>query len=330
MKITDFCLVFVVIFFPVFLIVGYHVQDQRNVHFTELKYAAALRTAVQDAGSMLNVNERQEFESGYGSAKFFKADKELALETLYRTLYANLGIEDDAAAQQALNSYIPAIVVVDYDGYWVYSEEEYKGADGVALAKHLWHPKKPYSYSDRAGNLIHFTLDNVVEAYHAGTGTWVRGLQREIGPTSTIPLMQDGEKYEQVRKTTIVQAIEDDLANVINRHNEIAARNGVSYVFTLPLISREEWNNSIDDIGIIAFIQGIPIGEQALNNYALGSGRLVKSTVIKAGVDRRTGIRYYSRGDCTDDLDIVETFTSAKEAAANGYFEKSCSRAIEP
>lgn len=72
MKITDFCLVFIVIFFPVFLIMGYHVQDQRNVRFTELKYVTALRTAVQDAGSMLNVNERQEFESGYGSAKFLK------------------------------------------------------------------------------------------------------------------------------------------------------------------------------------------------------------------------------------------------------------------
>lgn len=330
MKITDFCLVFIVIFFPVFLIVGYHVQDQRNVRFTELKYVTALRTAVQDAGSMLNVNERQEFESGYGSAKFFKADKELALDTFYHTLYANLGIEEDAAAQQALDRYIPAVVVIDYDGYWVYAEEEYKGADGMAYAKHLWLPKKPYSYSDRAGNMVHFTLDNVVEAYQAGSGTWIRGLQRELGPTSSIPLLQDGVRYEQVRRTTIVQAIEDDLANVINRHNEKAVRNGASYVFTLPLISQEEWNNSIDDIGILAFIQGITIGEQALNNYALGSGRLVKSTVIKAGVDHRTGIRYYSRGDCAGDLDAAETFTSAKEAAANGYFEKPCTRAFEP
>ncbi|OZB95095.1 hypothetical protein [Paenibacillus sp. XY044] len=328
MKITDYCLVFIVIFFPVFLIVGYHVQDQQDVEYTELKYVTALRTAVQDAGSMLNVNERQDFESGYSSAKFFKADKELALDAFYRSLYANLGIEGDEAAQQTLDGYIPAIMVVDYDGYWVYSEVEYLGVDGEVYAKHLWQPKKPYSYSDKAGNLIHFTLDNVMEAYDAASGTWTRGLQRELGPTSSIPLLQDGERFEQVRRTTIVQAIENDLANNINRHNEFAARNGISYVFTLPLISREEWNNSIDDIGIMAFIQGIPVGDQALNNYALGSGRLVKSAVIRAGVDSRTGIHYYSRGDCADDLEVLETFTSPKEAAANGYFEKPCTRAF--
>lgn len=48
MKITDFSIVFVLIFVPAFLMSGYSVKDQQNVQFLETKYAAALRTAVQD------------------------------------------------------------------------------------------------------------------------------------------------------------------------------------------------------------------------------------------------------------------------------------------
>ncbi len=96
MKITDFSIVFVLIFVPAFLMSGYSVKDQQNVQFLETKYAAALRTAVQDGASVLNKNEMQEFEAGYGSEKFFRADKEQALAMFYKSLYANLGIEDDA------------------------------------------------------------------------------------------------------------------------------------------------------------------------------------------------------------------------------------------
>lgn len=324
MKITDFSIVFVMICIPVFIIIGYHVKDQRNIHFVEMKYTAALRTAVQDAGSVLNVNEKQEWEAGYGSSKFFKAEKDLALAAFYRTMYINLGIEDDTLSQEVLNNYVPAVVVIDYDGYDVYAIDEYTEPDGQTIVKHLWRPKKPYAYSDKEGNIIRFTLDNYTEAYDAEAGQWFRGMQRELKESTFIPLLQDSDLFEQKRRTTIVNDIENDLANVINRHNEFAARNGISYEFTLPVISQEEWNNSIDDIGIMAFIQGIPIGDQRLNNYALGGGRLVKSPMIHAGTDPTTGIRYYYRSGCMISLENVETYSSPKEAAAHGYYEKNC------
>ncbi|MCJ8012530.1 hypothetical protein MUG84_12395 [Paenibacillus sp. KQZ6P-2] len=325
MKITDFSIVFAVIFVPLFLLSGFQVRDQQTVQYLEMKYVTALRTAVQDGASVLNTNEKQEWETGYGSSKFFRADKELAVAIFYRSLYANLGIEEDISAQQALDYYIPAIAVVDYDGYYIYADEEFKGKDNETLIKHIWSPKKPYTYSDDSGNLVRFTLDNAVEVYDHHSSNWIQGLQRELKDSTGVPLIAQSELFEQVRRSTIVRTIEDDLANVINRHNEYAAKNGVSYDFTLPSITGEEWNNSINDIGLIAFIQGIPVGKDYINNYALGGGRLVKKPDIYAGSDPVTGIRYFERGNCRSGLIVEETFSSAREATANGYFERSCS-----
>ncbi len=326
MKITDFSIVFVILFVPVFMLSGFQIRDQQSVQLLEMKYVTALRTAVQDGASVLNTNVRQEWEAGYGSSKFFRADKELALSIFYKSLYANLGIEEDLQAQEALDYYIPAIAVVDYDGYYVYADEEFTGEGQKTLIKHVWSPKKPYAYRDDAGNLIRFTLDDSIEAFEAGTGSWVHGLQRDMKDVTGIRLLTEPALFDQVRRTTIVRIIEDDLANIINRHNEFAVKQGVSYDFTLPVIPGEEWNNSIQDIGLMAFIQGIPVGKDYLNNYALGGGRLVKKEDIVAGSDPLSGIRYYERSSCPSGLMVEETFSSAFEAASKGYFERGCRR----
>ncbi|GAB6990064.1 sirohydrochlorin chelatase family protein [Paenibacillus pini] len=334
MKITDFSVLFVIIIVPIFLISGYHVKEERHKQQVELKYTSALRTAVQDAGSALNMNEKQELEAGYGSSKFFRANKELALEMLYRTLYINLGIEEDRSAQQMLNTYIPAIVVIDYDGFYTLAEEEISAPNGEVVVRPMWGAKKPYAYTDSSGNIIHFTLDRYMEAFEASTNEWLKGLQDDVKDRTSISLLNDSEVYEQVRRISIVKSIQTDLAATINRHNQWADRNGVSYNFTLPTISAEEWNNTINDIGIMAFIQGMPIGDTYLNNYALGGGRLVKSPVIHAGIDLITGIKYFYRTGCsyslTNALTSEETFTSAKEAALHGYFETPCYGANGP
>lgn len=327
MKITDFAIIFVIIIFPIFLISGYHVGDQKEVQLLQMKYTSALRTAAQDAGRVLNMNELQELEAGYQSDKYFRADKQLALQVFMQTLYLNLDIEDDPAAQEALKLYVPAVVIVDYDGYYVYAADDYVDSQGMQRSEYLWSAKKPYAYSDSSGNSIHFTLDQRIEAFDIGSRQWIQGLRAEAAAQSSIPLLHNSELFEQVRRATIVNSIQDDLAYMINRHNEVAARNGISYTFTLPSIPEEEWNNSIQDIGVMAFIQGIPVGDQYINDYALGGGRLVRTPDIYAAVDDVTGIKYYYRESCAAvyNYRVEEIYYSAKEAAANGYFEKDCS-----
>ncbi|MNE83560.1 hypothetical protein D3C80_1803830 [compost metagenome] len=97
----------------------------------------------------------------------------------------------------------------------------------------------------------------------------------------------------------------------------------MSYIFTLPFISQEDWHNTLDDVGMMVFLQGIPIGDQYYNNYALGGGRLLKMDAIVGGENPVNGIKYQLRNsaDTPFPFPIDEVFSSKADAAANGYFE---------
>jgi hypothetical protein len=324
MKITNLAILFICIFVPFYLVMDFRTGDQKTAQALSDQYSASLHTAVQDASQMLNMNVLQEYEAGYQSRKFFFANKERALDTFFRTLYLNFDVVNDPVRQGALAGYIPAVAVIDYDGYDLYAVDEYRNANGERVFKHMWRPKKPYSYSDNRGNSINFTLDSYVYAYDFYAKAWVEGFREDLEGTTNIPLLENAANFEAMRKSVIVKSIQQDLAYYINKHNEYATRYGVHYTFRLPQISQEEWVNSIDDIGIMAFIQGIPIGDQFYNNYALGGGRLVKKTEIKGAVDPSTGIKYYYPSTCSYGYREDETFSSERDAAAAGYYPKGC------
>ncbi|MDQ0087768.1 hypothetical protein J2T12_001174 [Paenibacillus anaericanus] len=326
MKITDWAVIFLLIVSPLLWVSHLHTEDLREVNRLQLQYTTALRTAAQDGGSALNMNELQRYETGYGSAKFMRADKNGAIMALQQSLSLNFGITDDKVSQRSLMVYIPAVVIIEYDGYSIYAVDESTASDGSVLAEHHFRPKKPYVYSDEIGNQVAFTLDSYVIAYDALSGEWVSGLQEELSSIVTIPLLQDSETFQQVRRSVIVRSIEDDLADYINRHNEYAAKLGVTYTFTLPVISQEEWNNTLNDVGVLIFLQGIPVGDRYYNNYALGGGRLIKRYPVIGGNDESTGIKYFYREDCSAPYKMEEVFVSERDAAAKGYFEAPCKR----
>ncbi|GGH48874.1 hypothetical protein GCM10008014_13010 [Paenibacillus silvae] len=325
MKITELGIVFVLIFFPCFYMLTLHTDDAQKANLLATRYQKALQTAVMDAGAVMHQNEKPHAEAAYDSAKFVRADKELALSTFTQTMALNMGIQDDMRAIQHMFDYIPAIVVLDYDGYYIFAKENEMTGDMQQSFRQVWSPKRPYTYTDSDGNSINFTLDRYVYAYDAGTGKWIEGFQQELAGSSTIGLLQDSTVFEQVRRTRIVTRVQDELAEVINRHNEFARKNGVSYVFTMPLISQEDWYNSINDIGFIAFMQGIASGDQKINNFAIGGSRLVKRTAVVGGLDPATGIKYHYPANCNPGFRAQEVFTTARQAAAQGYFEYNCS-----
>ncbi|MBM6996405.1 hypothetical protein IM700_012180 [Paenibacillus sp. DXFW5] len=325
MKITDWAVIFVLIVAPIFWLNGQRVENLREVNRLETRYTAAMRTAVQDAAVALNRNELQQFESGYGSEKWMRADKEQALAALLRSLYLNFGVADDPVGQHALLGYIPAVVVMDYDGYFLYSADAERNTDTYA---YHWSDKKNYTYSDVDGNSIALTLDRKVTAYDAAADRWVSGLQSEIKSEVSIPLLQSDEEFEAVRRATIVRLIEEDLARTIRLHNLLAEKRGVHYTFTLPVIPQEDWNNTLNDVGILVFLQGIPVGNLHYNNYAIGGGRLDRTPTILGAVDPSTGMKYFYRESCSKARELgyreEEIFSGEREAAGNGYYPLDC------
>ncbi|MEK3986335.1 hypothetical protein MHB77_23630 [Paenibacillus sp. FSL K6-3166] len=322
MKWIEWAIVGVLLFLPFVTVNRIDTETLRQVQLTELRYDAVLNAAVDDAASMLIMNAAQRQEAEYASAKRVALDKEEALETFFRTLDAGFGVAGDPIAAGVLHRYIPAIVIVGYDGFYIYAEDEWTGTDGKSILKSVWGTKKPYAYTDSGGNSLSFTLDQEVLAYDASNRSWHEGLRQDIQHQTSIPLLQDPMLFEQVRRSTIVQAIQDELAYRINQYNETVAKSGLSYTFTLPFISDEEWHNTVDDVGVLAFLQGIPMGTKVYNSYALGGSRVIKRDDIIGA--KKGNMKVYYRSSCGYSYLIEETFVSAKAAAQRGYMPLDC------
>lgn len=326
MKIIDYAILFVVIMFPIFWAYSLHESDDFEVMRLEQKYTQSIQTAVQDASQMMHQNENPSLESSYDSVKLLRVDKELILDTFMNTISLNFEIEDDPSAQRTFLTYLPALVVTDYDGFYLYRSAAYKDTDNKEAESHEWTEKKLYVYEDDNGTIFRFTLDDYVYVYAENTGQWLEGYRDELQWLSSVPLLQDADTFDAVRRQTIVSTIQENLASTIQQHNAHILRNGSVYQFTLPVIPQEEWYNTIDDVGVLAFIQGIPVGDEYYNNYAFGSGRLVKKDVIIGAIDETTGSKYFYSSSCTFPYQPVERFNSRKEAAASGYYERTCNQ----
>ncbi len=323
MKITNLAVIFVLILLFVFVKNNLDQEDNRNNLQLQLRYNRAIDTATQDAAHALITNASQPTESQYQSAKQVRINKEAAADTFFHTMYLNFNVAADPNGQQVLNGYIPALIVVGYDGYYVYQFEKYQNAEGQTEFRHVWSPKKPYAYKDEQNNTYAFTLDDYVTMNRAADGKWLHGFRSELQEQANVKLLEDPAAFDAMRRTTIVNALQNDLEHTINRYNTDTKRYGVSYTFTVPYISQEDWNNTINDAGVLAFVQGIPLGSQYYNNYALGGARIVKTNTFN-GVVAEGRKYYFPSRSCQSPYATEEVFTSAKEAAANGYFPLNC------
>lgn len=322
MKTIKFSILFVLIMLPYFWINRLHAQEQMFKLHTEAQYNQVLDNAVNDAALTLTTSAIwRETEEGYESDKRLVLSQADAVQAFFHTLYVSFDLFADPVGQNQLKHYIPAIAVIGYDRFDIYAKEEFEDPNGEARLQHVWKPTVPYVYTDEEGNVFSFTLDDFVVIYQPGANRWLKGFQRELKAASSISLLQDDARFDAVRRTTIVNAIQRELEDAINTYNEWAARNGVAYTFTLPVISGEEWNNTVDDVGILAFVQGLPIGHGTYNNYALGGSRLLKRGFYYGTT--MNGIKYAFPSICSPDS-VEEIFSSEKEVAQNGYFLKGC------
>lgn len=300
--------------------------------------------------------------------------------------YSDLDFGVTQNAKTEIERYIPAIIIVGYDGFYIYSAELVGGEINYILK-----PKIPYAYEEN-NMVINFTLDNYVTIYNknglpSGMDSRVyqgylydegsysdpdnlltsTSLEEITKLTSNLSLMIDrlsknsifsdtksgfpaflradnvskdyrfdekgnmlkyddgtyASEFHQIRRETIVNLITEALSEEVNEHNHYSTMLGVQYDFSIPEISKEKWINTVDDITVLAFIQGMPIGiDQHYNSYALGGTRIVRPKELFGGVDGKYHKESCSYINYTNDGDakIAEYLLSKEEAVSKDYF----------
>lgn len=93
----------------------------------------------------------------------------------------------------------------------------------------------------------------------------------------------NASEFHVLRRETIINLITSVLREEFNEHNHFSDTLGLTYEFNIPEIGRDQWNNTINDVSVLAFFQGMPIGADSYyNNYSLGGTRIVQSSYLYA------------------------------------------------
>jgi len=325
MKLPHFIILFVVIYSFPLLFTEYRYQYAKQTMKENHKHELSMTTATHDAVNILRTNVKTELENGYESYKINPVNPQPAFETFMKTLSLQYGVELDYSMDR-LARYVPIFAVVDYDGLLLNVYKEYKDDGGDKVLNRVWLPKIPFSYLDKEGNIINFTIDEEVEVYDVELGEWFEGTREELieDPEVTISFLEDKETFHNVRRTTIVNTLQEHLAYYINEHNVYTKSLDVTYKFMLPYIPKEDWYNTVDDISILAFFQGYPsiLENVFYQQYAFVGTRLQFNDRILAG-DVNGQKRFWFES-CGYPYTAKEIYSSKKDAAAKGYSELSC------
>src|SRR5699024_6202497 len=76
---------------------------------------------------------------------------------------------------------------------------------------------------------------------------------------------------------------------------------GTTYNFKMPILEEEEWNRLIENVTMITFMQGLPIGNKYYNGYSVVSCPKNKEYISVDSIYYiNEGDSYYHRIDCPE------------------------------
>ncbi|NLO08665.1 MAG: hypothetical protein GX129_02195 [Clostridiales bacterium] len=284
MKIYHFALLFLIFFLGAVIKTDVSIGKLKAIENEKEEIRTSLSSATSDAVNYLSKT------GSYGGGAI---NKQEVLNTFFTSLYTSLGIISDPSAQAEIEIYIPVILLCDVDGYYVYYYDEYRAADGNTYVERMWTEKKPYGYEDEYF-IYRFSLTDMVYLYdknnllgidEAVIGSDYKEFQKnplyaDFRTHNNSCILLNDEDYEIIRKATIMNKLEEEMAYYTSKHNLIASRQGITYSFSFPSGKQDEWAEYIEDVNIIVVFQGYPYGpdrDYTYNKIASAGANIVKN-----------------------------------------------------
>lgn len=179
MKLQHLAIIFVIIIFPISLVVGEYIGSQIDTIYLQTQYNTRLQNATYDAITAFQLNTTNNKYSSISDSKI--RDIEASINSFYNSLGTSMGASGYDA--DTLKSYIPAMVYTMYDGYYIYGKYyNYNISD-------YQYGLKPYIYyscryeNDRNNFIVNYTLDNSITVYGNINGEYVTKSGYLINPS---------------------------------------------------------------------------------------------------------------------------------------------------
>jgi hypothetical protein len=218
----------------------------------------------------------------------------------------------------------------------------------MSITEHVLKPKRYYTYTyaiDKDGNIIddlskivkgeytnihtvEFTMDDYIS--HRATvgsteepvsGFYISDNKNNSALVAGVTLNADKVKQQivdkllSVRRQVIADTVMKEMAYALNKNNTFAKSQGVTYQFSFPPTIKDEWIDNVNNIGMIAFIQGLSIGNKKLEYKAYGITDLTITnryylTVPSSDSKYKTNL-YHKSIDCPEYRVSIKTTSPA-------------------
>lgn len=272
-------------------------------------------------------SQDKQIDYGYSDKlnKKINVNAQVGVDSFFDTLYNTFGVKGNEAGESYLNLFVPAVAVIEYDGVRVSKNETVIGNDGLSLTQRVLKPKRYFTYTysivrnggeysyvqgiakDNVSSVhtIEFTMDSfvthrgydyatneeiAVESFYLEDSKNNKNLAIGVYDTdSKNKLMNEIiSSLKEMRPSIISNVVASELSYAVNENNYYARQSGVVYSFNFPATTQDELYNMVDGVGIVAFMQGISVGNKYLNTKAFGVSSFGNAT------------RYYFTAPSTD------------------------------
>lgn len=312
-------------------------------------YSSYLTSAAQSA---LESAVLEDAQSEYLFAQ--KSARIGAVDAFYKTLIECFNYEY-STYEDLVYTFIPCIVLVDTDGFYIEYGEDFLDENGVFVTSDIITPIhkwiQGFTYSPSVNEIHKYTveyrlddtvsitsiLNNKIVDTYEGCYSDVEGFMRDAGeeidnakPDEYVNAATLGEllgsykSFYNEKREVVISEIEEQLTYYINTKWETNNQNGkYQYKFTLPKNTGTNWARMVDAPTVLSFMQGpeTVYGTSRYNVYALSGTEI--ETDYDYFIVNVNGEPYYHRKNC-DYLSGIDTdgmrSYSMKEAAKLGAY----------
>ncbi len=316
MKLTNIVVIFLLISLPLMLMQDVKINKLESDNYNRLYIKTILENSADDAVSVMK-------STGYiydgEKGLIFDIDKERVFNQFIKSLNKNLNFTHSKRTE-FFNAYIPLMLILDDEGYYINYVSEIKTSNGVYI-KRLTTPLKRYTY-EHNGNFYFLSLSGkITMLYRNKNGDLIEfsGTRDDILKNKNLGV-DVSFLYKFDYQKTLKEILNRNIKVYINTYNTAMKKYG-------KVIDIDFFNNynRIDDKlnspTFIAFFMGYDKYNSKAANHIVKTRFNIELKDNYVGFEKN-GIKYYleSKDAAKLNLPINKIFSSEIEAVKNGYY----------
>ncbi len=318
MRLISFGLVGLIVLTGLFWVEQLAIDDLKRAQYHEQYLSTALQNAADDA--VMSVKSSGDH---YDSGEYLLtiAQPQMAVDNFILSLAQSLNMtsHDDLTA---LASYVPYIVLIDRQGYYIYAAALDDGAVYQYRKKLL--PRIDfvhqiddyYIFLDGVADIrIMYRQDNQWQVQYRSARDWCNLIDNDA-----VKQFLSAPNYQQRCAKLKLAQLEADLNYIVNLHRGYAEERGCYYDFKFEPLEGS-WTGVVERPGFMAALQGMPLStSRHYQRLVVADYSIARQTQLYGFIDN--GIKYYAP---LAELPVLvdqssAVFGSAIEAAKAGYY----------